>query len=102
MNKIFHQTKQAFFFSLAFYILSLLLFVFQAWFAPAILSTSILLSLVWTIMVLLEIMRSQLIDDKKRILLVIFIILLNILAGIVYFYFLRDQVIGEKNNRKRR
>jgi len=95
MNKILHQTKQAFLFSLAFYILSILLFVFQAWFAPVLLSISILLSLVWTILVLLEIMRSKLINNSQRLLLVIGIIFLNILGGIVYFYFLRNKVIGE-------
>jgi len=98
MNKIFHQTKQAFLFSLAFYILSILLFIFQTWFAPVLLSISVLLSLVWTIMVLLEIMQSQRINNSQRLLFAVFIILLNILAGIVYFYFLRDKVIGEKNS----
>ena len=98
MNKIFHQTKQAFLFSLAFYILSITLFLFKAWFAPVLLSVSILVSFVWTILVILEIMRSMLINNTQRLYLLIFIIFLNILAGIVYFYFLRKKVIGEKNS----
>ncbi|WP_156307554.1 hypothetical protein [Sphingobacterium endophyticum] len=101
MNKLFHQTKQAFLFSLVFYILSILLFILRVWFAPILLSISGLLSLVWVIMVLLEIIKSPRISDLERLLMVLFVIMGNILAGIVYFYFLRERVTGYKVIKKK-
>ncbi|VTP86152.1 Uncharacterised protein [Sphingobacterium daejeonense] len=101
MNKLFHQTKQAFLFSLAFYVLSLILFVLKVGFAPILLSISTLLSLIWVILVLLEIMRSTRISNGERLILVLFIIMGNILAGIVYFYFIRERVTGFKVIKKR-
>ncbi len=101
MNKLFHQTKQAFLFSLAFYIFSILLFLFKVGFAPILLSISTLLSLIWVILVLLEVIRSPRISDGERILLVLFIILGNVVAGIVYFYFIRERVTGYKVIRKK-
>jgi len=101
MNKLFHQTKQAFLFSLAFYILSIFLFVLKVGFAPILLSISTLLSLIWVILVLLEIIRSSRISDGERLILVLFVILGNILAGIVYFYFIRERVTGYKVIKKK-
>ena len=101
MNKLFHQTKQAFLFSLVFYVLSLILFVLKVGYAPILLSISILLSLIWVILVLLEIMRSTRISNGERLILVLFIIMGNILAGIVYFYFIRERVTGFKVIKKR-
>jgi uncharacterized membrane protein (DUF373 family) len=45
------------------------------------------------LLVLREIMVSSKISSVERLLLAIFIILLNILAGLVYFYGLRKRVV---------
>ncbi|MFZ4261420.1 hypothetical protein ACFRAE_05215 [Sphingobacterium sp. HJSM2_6] len=94
MNKVFHQTKQAFLFSLIFYVGSILLLLFKVSFAPMLLSISLVISMIWVVMVLLEVMRSNRILSYERLMLCVFIITCNILAGIVYFYFLRERVIG--------
>ncbi|MGN5955613.1 hypothetical protein ACP6L2_13460 [Sphingobacterium lactis] len=101
MNKAYQQTKQAFLFSLTFYILSILLILFKVGFAPIMLSISMLLSLIWVVMVLLEIMKSPRIDNKERMLLALFIIFFNIIGGIAYFYLLRDRVTGIKIIKKK-
>ncbi|GGE11400.1 hypothetical protein CHU00_11260 [Sphingobacterium cellulitidis] len=101
MNKLFHQTKQAFLFSLTFYILSICLFLLKIGFAPILLSISALLSLIWVVLVLLEVMKSVRISNGERLMIVLFIILGNILAGIVYFYFLREKVTGYKEIKKK-
>lgn len=100
MNKVFHQTKQAFLFSLVFYIGSIGLFLFKVSFAPILLSISLVISMIWVIMVLLEIMRSNRVTPSERMLLSVFIIACNILAGNVYFYFLRERVIDYREIKK--
>lgn len=101
MNKLFHQTRQAFLFSLAFYILSILLFILKVGYAPILLSISMVLSLIWVVLVLLEIMRSTRISNGERLILALFVILGNIMAGIVYFYFIRERVTGFKVIKKK-
>lgn len=100
MKNLFHQTKQAFLFSLAFYFVGTMLLLLQISFAPIVISVSLLLSLIWVALVLLEIMRSPYISNIERLLLAAFIILLNIVAGIAYFYFIRTGVTGQKAQKK--
>lgn len=94
MQKIYRQTKQAFLFSLVFYSLSLVLIVFQLPIAPVMMSVSLLVSMIWVVLVIREIMRSTYIDNAERIGLAFFIIMLNVLAGIVYFTLIRRKVTG--------
>lgn len=96
MHRFFHQTQQAFYFSLGFYLISGLFFLLKVGFAPVLLSVSLLLSLVWVVLVLLEIMRSPRISGSERLVLALFVIVANIIAGLVYFYFLRHRVTGFK------
>lgn len=65
-------------------------------FAPVIFSISLLISLIWVFLVLREIMLSRYIDPSERFMLILFIIFLNIIGGIVYFYFIRERVIQQK------
>ncbi|HIY74665.1 MAG TPA: hypothetical protein H9825_00250 [Candidatus Sphingobacterium stercorigallinarum] len=96
MHRFYHQTQQAFYFSLAFYALSILLLWLKIGFAPILLSIALLVSLVWVILVLMEIMQSVRISNSERLLLLIFVIVTNIVAGLIYFYFLRERVTGIK------
>lgn len=100
MKNLFHQTKQAFYFSLAFYLLGIAARVLHLPFASVVISVSLLVSLIWVLLVLREILLSTTLTSGERILLVLFIILGNILAGIVYFAFIRERVIGKKGNKK--
>ncbi|MVZ65826.1 hypothetical protein GQF61_08140 [Sphingobacterium sp. DK4209] len=93
MNKVIQQTKQAFLFSLAFYILSLILLLFKVGFAPILLSIAMLVSLIWVVLVLREIMLSTSINNTERMMIALFVIVLNIVGGIVYFSFLRNSII---------
>lgn len=94
MQKMYRQTKQAFLFSLIFYSLSLILMLFQLPIAPVMMSVSLLVSMIWVVLVMLEIMRSPYIDNVERMGLALFIIMLNILAGIIYFTLIRRKVTG--------
>lgn len=94
MRNLSHQTKQAFFFSLGFYILAVLLKVFNFYLANIFISIGLLLSLVWTVLVLREIMLSTKLTNGERLLLIIFIIFGNIVAGLAYFFLIRKKVIG--------
>lgn len=94
MRNLSHQTKQAFFFSLGFYILSVLLKVMHVVFADVFVSIALLLSLVWTVLVLREIMLSTKLTNVERLMLIIFIIFGNIIAGLIYFFFIRNRVIA--------
>lgn len=100
MKNLFYQTKQAFYFSLVFYILGIISFVLNVPFAPVLVSVSLLVSLIWVFLVLREIMLSTRINNTERILLAFFIIIFNILAGIVYFFLIRERVIGKQNVEK--
>lgn len=100
MKKLFHQTKQAFLFSLGFYLSALSLMVLQVSFAPVIFSISLLVSLIWVILAIKEILQSNFITQTEKLILTVFIIVLNIFAGIVYFYFLREKVLGIKKIKK--
>jgi len=84
-------------FSLVFYALSFLLLLFKVGMAPIMFSISMLLSLVWVVLVLMEIMKSGRISNSERLLLALFIII----AGIVYFYLLRERVTGIKIIKKK-
>ncbi|TJZ62279.1 hypothetical protein FAZ15_07175 [Sphingobacterium olei] len=100
LMNLFHQTKEAFLFSLVFYIIGILLLTLKVSFAPFIFSVSLLISLIWVFMVLREIMLSPYIDPSERIMLTLFIVFLNIIGGIVYFYFIRERVIQQKGTKK--
>ncbi|MGJ1385271.1 hypothetical protein ACR782_03640 [Sphingobacterium spiritivorum] len=93
MKNLEHQTKQAFLFSLAFYVIGLLACFINIQFATLIISVSLLISLIWVFMVLREIFLSGRISNVERLGLAIFIVMGNILAGAVYFWFLRNRVI---------
>ncbi len=100
MKNLFHQTKQAFYFSLAFYLLGIAAQLLHFPFAPAVISIALLVSLIWVLLVLREILLSTALTAVERMLLILFIIGGNILAGIVYFAFIRKHVIGKKQNKK--
>src|SRR5690606_17928043 len=95
MRNLERPTKQAFYFSLMFYIGSLVLLVLKVSIAPILFSFSLMISIIWVFLVLQVIMRSPRITNMQRLFLALFIILLNILSGIVYFFYLRNKVIGQ-------
>jgi hypothetical protein len=81
MKNLEHQTKQAFLFSLAFYSVAILARLFNLGIFPILGSLSILLSLLWVILVLREIMLSKTISNTERMLMALTIVLLNIVGG---------------------
>ena len=95
MKNWYTQTSQAFYFSLMFYIGATVLLLLKVSIAPILFSFSLAVSMIWVFLVLREIMLSNRISNQERILLALFVIMLNIFAGIVYFYMLRKRVIGE-------
>lgn len=97
MKNLYHETKQAFYLSAVFYILSVVLFAFKVSIGPVLVSVSLLVSLIWVVLVLREIILSPRIDNGERLLLLLFVIFFNILAGMVYFFMLRDRVVGKQN-----
>lgn len=99
MKNLFHQTKQAFFFSLFFYASSILFFVLKMSLAPMIFSVALLISMIFVFLVLREVMMSTLISNNQRILYILLVIGLNIFGGIIYFSALRDKVIGKQNSK---
>lgn len=96
MRNFYHETKQAFYLSLVFYIVSILLFLFQISIGPILISVSLLVSMIWVVLVLREIILSSRINNSERLLLLLFVIFFNILAGMVYFFLVRDRVIGKQ------
>ncbi|WP_270088865.1 hypothetical protein [Sphingobacterium sp. SYP-B4668] len=96
MNNLQHQTKQAFLFSLAFYCATLLSKVFQIGIFPILMSISLLLSLLWVVLVLREIMISVRISNGERLGMLLLVVFLNVIGGLIYFYLLRERVIGKK------
>ncbi|MDM1296035.1 PLDc N-terminal domain-containing protein [Sphingobacterium sp. N143] len=94
MKNLEHQTKQAFLFSLAFYIVAILARFFNLGIFPILGSLSILLSLLWVILALREIMLSRTIANGERILMALAIVLFNIIGGIFYFFVWRQRVLG--------
>ncbi|MEJ5054280.1 hypothetical protein [Sphingobacterium sp. MYb382] len=96
MKNLVRETQQAFYFSLGFYGLALLWTLLKLPFAAVLLSIALLVSLIWVVLVLRELMLSTKLNDGKRMLFLIFIIFGNVFAGVVYFFFLREQVIGQK------
>ncbi|MFD2969376.1 hypothetical protein [Sphingobacterium bambusae] len=93
MRNLAHQTKQAFYFSLGFYFLAIVMKLLHFSFADILVSIALLLSLLWTVLVLRELMLSRKLSNTERLLLIIFIIFGNIIAGIVYFFFIREKVV---------
>jgi len=100
MKNLYHQTQQAFFFSLAFYVLASVSLLFKVGFAPILFSVSLLISLIWVFLVLREIMFSVAIGNGEKLILALFIIITNIVGGVAYFFLLREKVIGNKNFKK--
>lgn len=97
MKNLNHQTKQAFLFSLAFYLIAIFLIFFKVDFAPILFSISLLISLIWVFLVLREIIFSTSIGNGERLLLTLFIISTNIVGGIVYFFLIRQRVVVNNN-----
>ncbi|TYR37362.1 hypothetical protein FXV77_04980 [Sphingobacterium phlebotomi] len=95
MKNLIHQTQQSFYFSLGFYILAFILWMLNFSLAYILISIALLLSLVWIFLVLREIMLSAKLTNMERLLLIIFIIFGNIIAGIAYFFFIREKVVGK-------
>lgn len=100
MNALYHQTKQAFFFSLAFYLVSVAMMLLKLPFAPIVVSIAMLVSLIWVILVAREILLSPYISSIERVLLLFFVIAFNIFGGLAYFYLLRERVTGIKKVHK--
>ncbi|SKB71604.1 hypothetical protein SAMN05660841_02006 [Sphingobacterium nematocida] len=100
MKNLFHQTKQAFYFSLAFYLLTIAMMVLKVPFSLVLFSVSLLISMIWVMLVLREVMLSTRVNNVERVVLILFVILTNILGGIVYFVFVRERVIGKENIKK--
>ncbi|WP_104384727.1 PLDc N-terminal domain-containing protein [Sphingobacterium sp. HMA12] len=94
MKNLEHQTKQAFLFSLAFYIVALFARLLSLGIFPILGSLSILLSLLWVILALREIMLSRTISNSERMLMALAIVLLNIIGGVFYFFVWRPRVLG--------
>ncbi|MHC8948681.1 hypothetical protein [Sphingobacterium hungaricum] len=99
MKNLQNQTKQAFLFSLGFYALALLLIALRVSFAPIMFSIALLVSMIWVILVIREVLLSPRLQQTEKMLIVFFVILLNIFAGIAYFYLIRKSVVS--NNQKR-
>lgn len=99
MKNLVHQTQQAFYFSLGFYLLALVLRILHFSLADILISIALLLSLIWVVLVLREIMLSPKLTNTERLLLIIFIIFGNIIAGIPYFFFIRERVIGKPSKK---
>lgn len=95
MKNLIRQTQQAFYFSLGFYILAFIARLLHFSLANVLISIALLLSLVWVLLVLREIMLSIKVSNTERLLLIIFIIFGNIVAGTIYFFFMREKVIGK-------
>ena len=100
MKNLYRQTKQAFFFSLVFYVVALVSMLLKIGVGPVLFSVALLLSLIWVFLVLREIMLSTTLGNGERLFLVIFIFLTNIIGGAVYFFFLRDRVSPTRNMNK--
>lgn len=100
MKDLYYQTKQAFLFSLVFYLVSLVLFLFKVGLAPILFSVSLLISLIWVFLVLREIIFSRYINNAERIILALFIIITNIFGGLIYFFLLRGRVINKNIYKK--
>ncbi|HLS37506.1 MAG TPA: hypothetical protein VK023_04470 [Sphingobacterium bovisgrunnientis] len=99
MKNLYQQTTQAFYFSLIFYIGAIVLFLLKVSIAPILFSFALLVSLIWIFLTIREIMLSGRIANSERLLLIIFIILLNIFAGLVYFFLLRKRVVLDQNKK---
>ncbi len=94
MQKIHHQTKQAYLFSLVFYSLSFVLILLQSPIAPVLFSVSLLLSMIWVILAIREILRSPYISHTEQLGLTLMLIVLNIIGGLIYFTLIRPKVLG--------
>lgn len=99
MKNLQNQTKQAFLFSLGFYALALLLIAFRVSFAPIMFSIALLISMIWVILVIREVLLSATLQQQEKLLIVFFVILLNIFAGIAYFYLIRKSVLDPNQRR---
>lgn len=95
-----HQTKQAYLFSLGFYLLALSLMVLHVTLAPIMFSIALLVSLIWVVLVIKEVLQSRFLTQTEQMMLTLFIIVLNIIAGVVYFNFLREKVLGIQKRKK--
>lgn len=100
MKDLTHQTRQAFFFSLGFYIFAVLFKILKVGFADMLISIALLISLIWVVLVFREVMLSTRLTNLERILLIVFIIFGNIIAGAIYFFLIRNKVIELVNKSK--
>jgi len=97
MKNLYQQTTQAFYFSLIFYLGAIVFFLLKVSVAPFLFSFALLVSLIWVFLAIREIMLSPRVANSERLLLVIFIIMLNVFAGLIYFFLLRKRVILDQN-----
>ncbi len=100
MRNLVQQTRQAFYFSLGFYMLAVVCKLMYFWFADVLVSIALFLSLIWILLVLRELMQSTRISNLQRMFWLLFIIFGNVLAGAVYFFYMREKVIGKIENKK--
>jgi len=100
MKNLYHQTTQAFYFSLSFYVMSIIMMLMKVSIAPILFSMALLVSMIWVFLVIREVLLSVKVSNLERMLLIIFVILLNIIAGIIYFFLLRDKVVAPQKIKK--
>jgi len=66
MKNLQNQTKQAFLFSLGFYLLAMMLILFKVSFGPIMFSIALLVSLIWVFMTIREVLISTRIAGTER------------------------------------
>lgn len=93
MKNLYHQTSQAFYFSLIFYLGASLLLLLKVSIAPILFSLALLVSMIWVFLVIREIIFFSKLFTLERVLLILFIIVFNIIAGLAYFYLIRKNII---------
>lgn len=94
------ETIQAFYFNIAFYLLSFIFIFINPALAFVGISISLMISLIWLLLVLREILLSAHIDGKQKAMYALLVIVLNVLGGAVYFYKFRDRVVGSQTTKK--
>ncbi|MBP3944164.1 hypothetical protein J5U18_11475 [Sphingobacteriaceae bacterium WQ 2009] len=100
MKNLEHQTKQAFLFSLAFYIFALLLLLVNPLFSKIVFSLALMISMLWVALVLKEIIFTTAISSLQKLGYILLIIVGNIFGGMVYFWVLRKYIIGSSSSKK--
>ncbi len=97
MKSLEHQTKQAFLFNFAFYAIAIILLWIHPLFSRVVISLSFMISMLWMVLVLREIVFSTRIEASQKIFYSLLIIIGNIVGGIIYFWRLRQNVLGSNS-----